>query len=92
MGSIPLIEEACFPDVFVTAIGRIERLTSGLVRITYYTERRNDAGDMEHVVALKMIRPIETWPQAARMMARIVTEIDMPFILDGTTVLIKSMN
>lgn len=85
-----MIEEMALADVVVTAIGKIERLTGGLVRLTFYSERWNERGEKEHVVALKLVRPIETWPQAVRLMSRMMAEADMPFVAEGGEV--KRMN
>lgn len=78
-----LIDDGTAPEIPVTAIARMERLTGGQLCITYYLERRNAEGEMEHRVALRLLRPLETLPQALRMAARIIGEADMPFVAEG---------
>lgn len=82
-----LIEDVSIPDVFVNGIAKIERLSGGLIRISYYAERRNDRGDMEHVLALRIVRSLESMAQSIKMTAMFLARSDVPMVAeDGTIV------
>lgn len=84
---VPLVEDGVVPEVFVSGIARIERLSGGMVRITFYSERHTDQGEMEHVTAAKIISPLLTWPQALKMLSRALGEGDLPFMPEGVTIM-----
>lgn len=82
MATPPLVEDGYVPDVFVSGIARIERLSGGMARVVFYAERNSEDGP-ERVIVLKIVRPIATWPDAMRMLARSMGESDLPFVTEG---------
>lgn len=83
MLDLPLIEEAVIPDIFISGIGRIEKLAGGMVRVVYYAERQIEPGLIEHVVVAKLVRPIATLIDAMRILRNTLAEADIPFIAAG---------
>lgn len=79
-GAIQLIEEAYCPDVFVSGIGKIEKLEGGMVRVVFYSERHGDDGQIERVIVLKLVRPLATWAKSARMLASALTDSEGPLM------------
>lgn len=89
---VPLIEEAYCPDIFVSGIGKIEKLTGGMVRITFFSERRGEGGRCERVVSAKIVRPLSTWPQAMRMLAMAIADVGLVVMADGSELMAETMN
>lgn len=79
-----LIEETYCPDIFVSGIGKIEKL-GDVVRVSFYTERYNSTGQIEHVLALKVIRPLSTWAQSATMLAAALADATTTLLVLGET-------
>lgn len=63
-----MIDDGGVPDVFVSGLGRIERLSGGLVRLVFYTERV-EAGATVRVIGARIIRPVANWAISMRMLS-----------------------
>lgn len=73
----PLVELSHVPDVFVSGIGRIDKLGGGMVRVVFYAEERASDGSVERVVVAKIVRPLATWHEALKMIAQ---HMDSPLL------------
>lgn len=71
INSVAMIETFTVPDVFVTGLGEIEDLGSGVYRFIFHCKQH--IGDREElVVVAKLIAPLEAVPPAMMMAARAV--------------------
>lgn len=77
----PLVELSHVPDVFVSGIGRIDKLGGGMVRVVFYAEERNSDGAVERVVVAKIVRPRATWHLALKQISEAMTD-DGPLLAD----------
>lgn len=81
-----LVEEGPLPDIFVSGIGRIEKLACGMARVIFYTERRLDDGQIERVAVCRLVRPISTWHESIKMMTRAIAATDAVLVADAYAV------
>ncbi len=78
-----LIEESSVPDIFISGIAKMERLSAGMIRVSYYTERHNHRGEIEHVLALRVIRSLESLVETKRLVNLMLTRTDVPVVASG---------
>lgn len=64
-----MIEPAPAPEFFVSDIGAIERLPGGVARF-YLCARRMAGNEVCDVIAVKIVRPIDTIPTMLNRLAR----------------------
>ncbi len=86
-----LIEESSIPDIFISGIAKMERLSAGMIRVSYYTERHNHRGEIEHVLALRVIRSLESLKETKRLVNLLLARADIPLVaLNSVPVLLDS--
>lgn len=66
----PLVELSIISDVFASGVGSVEKLSDGLVRITFYAEARDELGKPIHLVVAKIVRPMHGLTDQLAAMAR----------------------
>lgn len=78
-----LIEEAVCPDIFVSGVGKVEKLSGGLVRVIFYVERQTDSGKSERVVVAKIVRTLASIVEATALYRQAIAEADAIFIAES---------
>ncbi len=78
-----LIEDVSIPDVYVNGIAKIERLSGEAIRISYYAERRNERGEMEHVLALRVVRSQESLTKSVKLIAEFLRQPGSGVVAEG---------
>lgn len=64
-----LIEPMLVRDVFISGVGRVERLADGNLRVVCYTERTCD-GQVERIVTARIIISVRATPAAVMTVVR----------------------
>ncbi len=78
-----LIEDASIPDIYVNGIAKIERLSGDAIRISYYAERRNERGEMEHILAARIVRSQDSLTKSVKMIAEFLRQPDSGVVAEG---------
>jgi hypothetical protein len=81
-----LIEDSAVIDVFVNGIAKLERLSGGLIRLSFYVERRDSRGEMEHALALRVVRSLESLSESIKLTALFLARPDLPMVSESLVV------
>lgn len=65
-----LLEAYTVHDTLADGIGRVDVLPNGLVRWLYYSERRDETGDVENVVVASIVMSPEAIPEGRALTDR----------------------
>lgn len=62
------------PDVFASGLGKIEKLSSGIVRLTFYVEETRPDGSIEHRVVARILRDRASLGNSIMAIAHLIAE------------------
>ena len=57
--TVPFTEPIAVTDVFASGLGRIEPLSGGNMRFTFYAEQTSIDGEKEHVIVQRLVMDVD---------------------------------